>query len=80
MPSTIEEKAAALDTYVSYCGRYEVGDDQVYHHPELSSLPNFTGREEARFYTLEGDRLTIYTHPFLQAGRTRSSHVIWRRA
>ena len=29
---TTEEKVAAADTYISYCGKYEVQQDTVIHH------------------------------------------------
>lgn len=33
---TSEEKVVAMDTFFSYCGRYEVKDDTVIHHIEVS--------------------------------------------
>ena len=33
-----EEKAAA-DTYMSYCGKYEVRGEKVFHHVEASLFP-----------------------------------------
>jgi hypothetical protein len=38
-----EEKARAAETYVSYCGRYELHGDTVIHHVELSLFPNWSG-------------------------------------
>ncbi len=38
-----EEKARAAETYVSYCGRYDVKGDRVVHHVELSLFPNWVG-------------------------------------
>lgn len=32
---TPEEKAAAAESYITYCGRYEVRDGTVIHHVEL---------------------------------------------
>jgi hypothetical protein len=77
--ATVEEKAAAEDTYVTYCGPYEVQPDKVIHHLELSLLPNLTGADQVRFYKLEGDRLTISTPLMLQAGKMQASHLIWER-
>ena len=34
------EKVAAADTYLSYCGRYEIQGDKVVHHIEVSFFPN----------------------------------------
>ena len=40
---TDEEKLAAADSYVSYCGRYEIQDDSVFHHVEVAFFPNRVG-------------------------------------
>ena len=37
---TDEEKVAAADTYLSYCGRYEIQGEKVVHHIEVSFFPN----------------------------------------
>ena len=41
--ASMEEKAAATDTYVSYSGRYEIQGDRVLHHVEVSLFPNWVG-------------------------------------
>ncbi len=33
---SVEEKVAAAEGYIAYCGRYELRDDRVIHHVELS--------------------------------------------
>ncbi len=40
---TPDEKCAAVETYISYCGRYEVQGDRVYHHIHASLFPNWRG-------------------------------------
>ena len=76
---TVEEKNAAMDTFFSYCGRYEVQDDKVIHHIEVSVFPNWTGMKQERIYSLEGDRLTLSTPPFLVGGIEQTAHLIWER-
>ncbi len=80
--ATIEEKAAAEDTYIAYCGPYEIRDEEgkVIHHAELSLRPNATGEDQERFFRLDGDRLTISSAPALRNGKLRSAHLIWERA
>lgn len=41
MGGTIEEKASAAETYVSYCGRYGVEGDKIIHHIEVGFFPNW---------------------------------------
>ncbi len=77
---TVEEKAAAVEGYVSYCGRYEVKGDKVIHHIEVSLFPNWVGVRQERMYELDGDRLTLSTPLMLVGGRRLSTHLIWERA
>jgi hypothetical protein len=76
---TVEEKVAAVEGYVSYCGRYEVGEDTVIHHIEVSLFPNWVGVRQERAYEFDGDRLTLSTPLMLVGGRQLSTHVIWER-
>lgn len=77
---TVEEKVAAVEGYVSYCGRYEVVEDTVTHHIEVSLFPNWVGVRQKRAYKFDGDRLTLSTPLMLVGGRQLSTHVIWERA
>ena len=77
---TPEELSAAADTYVSYCGRYELLEDRVIHHIEVSLFPNWVGVAQTRYLTLDGDRLTLRTPPVLMGGSPQTGHVTWERA
>ena len=55
LSGSIEEKAGAADTFLSYCGTYDVEGDQVVHHIEVSLMPNWTCAVPARL-TGEGLR------------------------
>ena len=76
---TVDEKVAAVEGYVSYCGRYEVLQDSVIHHIEVSLFPNWIGTKQERMYHFEGDRLTLSTRLMLTGGRQLSTHIIWER-
>ena len=77
---SVEEKVAAADTFVSYCGGFEVLPDMVVHHVETSFFPNWVGDKQERFYRFEGNRLTLSTTPMLVYGEEQSAHLIWERA
>ncbi len=77
---TVEERARAAETYVSYCGRYEFRGDTVVHRVELSLFPDWVGIEQERLVEVEGDRLTLSTRPILLGGGQRTAHLIWERA
>ena len=77
---SIEEKVLALDTYFSYCGRYQLRGEEVVHHVEVSLFPNWTGQDQARFYRFDGDRLILSTPPLLWEGVERTALLIWKRS
>ena len=79
LSGSMEEKAYAAGTYVSYCGRYEFRGETVIHHVELSLFPNWVGVEQERLVEVRGDRLTISTRPILFGGAQRTAHLIWER-
>jgi hypothetical protein len=74
------EKARAAETYVSYCGRYELHGETVLHHVELSLFPNWVGVTQERLVRISGDRLTLSTRPLVLQGRQRTAHLLWERA
>lgn len=75
---TNEEKAAAVDTYVSYSGRYEVNEDMVIHHVDVSLFPNWVGNDQKRTFQFDGNRLTLST-PLPGGDIQRSAHLVWER-
>lgn len=60
---TSEEKVAAFDTYLAYCGTYEVREHTVIHHVRESSFPNWAGGSQERMIQWEGRRLRLSTKP-----------------
>ncbi len=79
LSGTPEEEAQAEETYVSYCGRYEVRGETVVHHVELSLFPNWVGVDQERLVELQGNRLTLSTPPIMLAGKQQTAHLIWER-
>jgi hypothetical protein len=54
---TIEEKAAAVDTYTAYYGTYTIDPraGTVTHHLEDAILPGSRGIDNIRYYEFQGD-------------------------
>ena len=75
---TNEEKAAAVDTYVFYSGRYEIQGDTVIHHVEVCLFPNWVGNDQKRTFQFDGNRLTLST-PLPGGDIQRSAHLVWER-
>ena len=82
LSGSLEEKAAAFESYSGYCARYEVDASKgiVTHFVEVSSYPNFTGTDQKRFVSVSGDRLKITTPPVQIEGRQSYNVLLWSRA
>ncbi|OUL28308.1 lipocalin-like domain-containing protein [Nostoc sp. 106C] len=76
---TVEEKVAAADSYISYCGTYEFQADKVIHHVEVSFFPNWVGANQVRFAQFNGEQLTLRTPPILVNGIEIVGNLIWQR-
>jgi|GEM_PF-231146 len=76
---SIEEKISAVDTFFSYCGRYEVRGDRVIHHLEVSLFPNWIGADHERIFEFEDNRLILSTPPLLWGGVEQTGRVTWER-
>jgi Lipocalin-like domain len=66
--------------YIAYTGRFTVQGDTITHHVEASLFPLWVGRDEVRYYSFEGDKLTLRTGPL----KSRHHHTItaqltWQR-
>lgn len=70
-----EEMAEAAHGYHAYAGKYEIDeeDGSVYHHNEVSLIPNRLGDIQDRQIEFQGDRITI-------TSRTSSTHIVWKKA
>ncbi|MCL4796469.1 MAG: lipocalin-like domain-containing protein [Bryobacteraceae bacterium] len=77
---TPEERAAAVGSYLTYSGRYDVLPDRVVHHVEVSLLPNWCGTRQERYFELYDDRLLLRTPPMMLDGIERTTVLTWRRA
>ena len=76
---SIDEKAAAADSYTGYIGKWEVQGDRLVVHPEVSFFPNWVGVDQVRTWTFEGNRLTLSTPPLLIGGLQQVAYLVWER-
>ena len=77
---SLEDKQAAFDSYLTYCGTYEVKGDKVVHHVEQSLFPNWSGADQERFFQFSGDQLVLRTPPMAVGGEERTLYITWQRA
>jgi hypothetical protein len=76
--ASTEEKVLAFDTYIGYCGTYELQEDRVIHHVTTSFFPNWVGTDLIRVMRLDGD-LLVLTAPPVTGKKMRTVQIIWRR-
>jgi Lipocalin-like domain len=76
---TEADRAAALSSYVAYCGSYEVTGDVVVHHVAMSLFPNWVGTEQTRHVDLTGEDLVLRTPPIKVGGKSLVHEFHWRR-
>ena len=80
MGGTDEEKITEAETYISYCGTYELHNDRVIHKIEMALFPNRVGTCQTRYYKIAVDRITLTTPPIPIHGRTQVCTIVWDRA
>lgn len=78
---TPEELSEAFLGYFGYFGTYTVDDDAkvVTIHIEGAAYPNYIGSNQRRFFSIDGDRLTLRTPPERAGGEDITYYVIWER-
>ena len=57
------EAEALIRSMIAYGGTFECRDNHVLHHCDISWNQSFTGTEQRRSVTLEGNRLTLSPPP-----------------
>jgi len=80
--ATPEERKSAIDSYISYSGTFEIGDDSVRHHVEYSLLPNWQGTDLVRMFKFSADQKTLTLTTFPQttsSGKIIVNHLVWEK-
>jgi hypothetical protein len=75
----VSQRAAAFSTCLAYFGTFEVQEDRVIHRVEASLFPDWSGQEQIRPFTLEGDTLTLHTPPQHLAAGDVTNALIWKK-
>ena len=77
-----EERVRLFNSIVSaYSGTYTVEGNQVTHAVELSWNEAWTGTKQVRYFSVDGDELTIETTPRTSGASTREfiNTLKWQR-
>jgi len=68
MGGSAEETHHAMSTAMSYCGRWRMEGNRLFHNVELSMFPNWVGAEMTRTVRFDGDRAVVTTLPITDSG------------
>ncbi len=74
------EKAGAYDSFMSYCGTYEIEGDVIVHHVMMSLFPNWEGGVQRRRAQLVDGRLHLLARIEEGTPQARTAALIWERA
>lgn len=77
----VEDRLAALESFVAYSGTFELDGNDVLHRVSMSLFPNWVGSVQRRHVELtDGDRVLILrADPFVLRGRLARQEVHWER-
>jgi hypothetical protein len=77
---SLEERANAADSYISYSGPCEIEKDKFRVKVEVSLFPNWIGGFQERYYKIEGKTLSVSTAPTLVDGKEQIGCLIFEHA
>ncbi len=80
VPSAAEAQTL-FASVVSYGGTYTVNGNEITHHVDLSWNELWTGTEQTRLVTFDGERVRLSTHPSLDPieGKLSVRTMTWER-
>jgi hypothetical protein len=76
---SLEERASAADSYISYSGPCEIEKDKFRVRVEVSLFPNWISGIQERYYKIEGKTLSVSTTPTLVFGKEQIGYLIFER-
>lgn len=78
---TDAENTAAMESHVTYAGRFTRDDSDVLHHVTHASIPNWIGTVQRRNVAFHADgKLALSAHGALIQGQVISAFLEWSRA
>jgi hypothetical protein len=81
-PKATDAEAAQLyQTMIAYAGRYKTEGDKVIFYPEIDARQTFNGKEQVRFFEVNGDHLQYKSNPFVSgvSGKQIVATLAWDR-
>jgi hypothetical protein len=75
LAATDAERLSAFATASAFAGRWELVGDEIIHHLEVTTYPNWSGTDQVRKFDLTETHLTLYPPPMLMEGKIRRGRV-----
>ncbi len=73
------ERVDAFASASAYAGRYEIKGEQIVHHLEATTYPNWTDTDQPRHFELTDTHLTLFPPEMLMEGKLRRGQVRFER-
>lgn len=77
--ANVSERAQAYATFIAYAGTYDLYEDRIVHHVDVSAFPNEVGSTQTRYYEIVGDRIHLTTVPLSREGRMQVYKLVWEK-
>lgn len=77
----VDDRLAAMSSFVAYSGPFHVEGDDVVHDVSMSLFPNWVGSAQRRHVRLDagGRFLELSSDPFVLRGRLSTQRLTWER-
>ena len=78
---TDAEKSRAFDNFLSYCGKFDVDEENgiVHHRVMLCSFPNYVGIDLIRTCSFDGDLLNLQFQDVTFENQAVGGYIKWAR-
>ena len=77
---TVSEIKDSATKHISYCGTYEIKENEVIHHVSVSSFPNWVSSEQRRNWEFNNGNLLLSAQGLQVGNQKVGAYLIWKRA
>jgi len=76
-----DEMRQAFEGYLAYYGSLSIHskNSTIVNRVDASTIPNWVGTDQVRYYRFEDDRLVLRTPPMLRGGVESTNTIVWER-
>jgi Lipocalin-like domain len=75
LDATEAERVAAFASASAFAGSWEVIDNQIIHHLDVTTYPNWTGTDQPRHFEVSETHFTLFPPKMLMQGKIRHGRV-----